>query len=158
MDEIVALDIVYPGWSLSTFDHSWNWMAIAVADFYEREGRRPSQEAKNSEEKKLGKWLVRQRGALRNGTLRVDRRAWLDEHYPTWNKSFDNLWDRTARSATAFYEREGRHPSATSKNSNEKALGQWLSRQRAALKDGTLRPDRRAWLDENYPTWANARP
>jgi hypothetical protein len=114
--------------------------------------------SKNPVEKKTGQWLGDQRKALRNNTLRPDRRAWLDEHYPMWNESLDDLWDQSARNSAGFYKREGRHPSRRSKNSIEAELGKWLSRQRTALSRSTLRADRRAWLDEHYPTWATARP
>ena len=83
-----------------------------------------------------------------------ERCAWLDENVPGWRDAFrDRLWLERAEALVVFVRENGRMP-----YKSDGALGQWLSAQRqASVGNGRYRwtPERRAWLDEHVPAWAD---
>ncbi|MBM3228098.1 hypothetical protein FJZ27_04565, partial [Candidatus Peribacteria bacterium] len=98
----------------------------------------PSAVSKDAQEKSLGMWLSGQRGKLRDGELEgeqaeqlralgvepADKQKSWDEHYAelvAWQKDHVDAW-----------------PSEKSKDTQEKSLGMWLSRQRGKLRNGEL--------------------
>jgi len=93
----------------------------------------------------LGRWVDKQRTALKNGKLNPDRIARLDaiglqgdRQTETWNEQYSKL--------KAHHAHNG-HCNVPLGYQADPALGQWVANQHTALRHGTLKPDRVARLD-----------
>lgn len=158
-DRRSSLDEVAPGWMGQGLDETWNENACKVGAFHSRVGRWPSRKSGDATEKALGEWLRKQRAQSRSGTLRPDRRAYLDEVSAGWmNMDLDETWDENARKVGVFHSREGRWPSRRLDDATGDGIGRWLSTQRAHARSGTLRTDRRFRLDEVASGWMGQAP
>ena len=101
-----------------------------------------------------GRWLCNQRQALGKGTLKEERKCVLDEVLPGWSKlndqtSRDEKWFKNLDVVVNYYNNFGEFPAVVDIDNN----GLWLSNQKQALKNGKLRSDRKALLDEKLPGW-----
>ena len=91
--------------------------------------------SKNPTEKSLGMWLVdQQQNYKKNQGAMVDpeiRKLWEDfvEKYKFLFMSSDEKWDYTMGEICKFTEKNGRKPSASSKDETEKSLGSWIYNQ-----------------------------
>ena len=85
----------------------------------------------------LGGWLARQRTAYKRGTLEARRAAALDAAGVVWDV-LGAAWERRHGLLLEFKARE-EHCDVPQKHEEQgDALGEWLARQRAAYKGGTL--------------------
>ena len=103
----------------------------------------------------LGAWVSNQREFQNAGRLRTDRKARLDElgfiwdaREAAWEAMFDELkrykeehGDCNVRTGTGYKE----HP--------QPKLAAWVAKQRKLQKEGRLRADRKARLDELGFVW-----
>ena len=96
--------------------------------------RRPSTHSKDPEEKKHGQWLTNQRN-------NPEVREWFDERYPPAIRSFTQAFEE----AKAWADSNGRRPSQSSKDPEEKKHGKWRASQRN-------NPEVREWFDARYPS------
>ena len=115
----------------------------------------PSEASKNSNEKILRTWLSNQKKNYKNKT-----QIMKDETiYNTWTHfieeckkyflSNEEIWKDKLDNVKIFIDEKKKIPSTTSKNSNEKILGIWLSHQKINYKNKT-----EIMKDENiYNTW-----
>lgn len=141
---------------------AWNATAVEVASFVDRYGRFPRERSTQPDERRLGKWLKRQRTAERghDGTesMSLERLAYLDEIIPGWADGQDDLWRRYANDLVAFCRRSGgRWPSEYSTDPVEVRLNKWLGTQRRAARGGhrheSFTASRRNHLDLVLPGW-----
>jgi hypothetical protein len=136
------------------------WAAI-----YKKLGRTPSEDSKDADEKHLGKWQSHQRVYYKNKTLSKERVKALNAT-EGWVWDSDKFEDTLVQWA-AIYKKLGRTPSQSSKDADEKRLGQWQSRQRSDYKKETLPEERvkalnatEGWVwdsdkfEENRVQWA----
>lgn len=130
------LDENVPGWDRS-YQAVWETRAEELRQWVAQTGCLPS-----VSESTLGRWLGTQRAGR---SLSVQRRQWLDEHIPGWDKSNHRPWIQRAKELEAYVSASGSLPPL-----NDKDLGWWLSNQR---KGQGLSSARRAWLDEHIPSW-----
>ena len=91
----------------------------------------------------LGRWIEYQRRKRAEGELEPERVEKLDSIGMVWRDAGDARWEKNFELARKYYE--------ANKNLNIPGhymaedgsdLGQWLSRQRKKLNDGTLSPER----------------
>jgi superfamily II DNA or RNA helicase len=113
-------------------------------------GRTPSEHSKDADEKRLGNWQSQQRNYYKKKTLSEERVKAL-EAIKEW------VWESTPFEENlvqwaAFYKKFGRTPSKSSKNADEKRLGQWQSKQREYYKYKTL-PEERVKALEAIKEW-----
>jgi hypothetical protein len=108
-------------------------------------GRTPSESSKNADEKRLGQWQSNQRKNYKNKNI-------SKEHIAALNATDGWVWESSLfkdnREQWAAKRKElGRDPSPTSKDADEKRLGQWQSNQRSDYKNKTLPEERVEALD-----------
>jgi hypothetical protein len=163
-------------------DANWREKFRLLAEYRAAHGdcRVPRKYAPNPS---LGLWVGNQRMMLRSGTLRPDRRRWLesigfepvDARY-AWksardNARLDSAW-KLMYEALLEYKREhgtvdvpksyvallgGRGASGKRSSTSGKrkvALGRWVSRQRIGFARGNLREDRSRLLDDLGFVWS----
>lgn len=88
--------------------------------------------------------------------MTAERQASLDKIAPGWRSFLPSLapsWSERAQHLSQFHASEGRWPSQTALDKNERNLGKWLSLQRSLAHRGELSDTRRAALDQYLPGW-----
>ena len=119
----------------------------ATADFYAAHGRIPNNSAKDPDEKRLGVWLQN----VKIKPQSAERVAALDLHLPSWRITAEDVWNGRLEYVRVFLATNGRFPSTTAKDREERKHGVWLSNQRSIA--GTMDPDRLARLNDRLPGW-----
>lgn len=127
--------------------------AAGVADHRTETGRWPSPGSPNPRERELGLWLQEQRGGRAAGTLDVFRMSFLDVNLPGWHADADERWVAGARDLSDFIIISGRFPDMESADQREQGIAAWLRMQQSVAEHGSLRPERRAWLNTYCPGW-----
>ncbi|CAB9526237.1 helicase [Seminavis robusta] len=122
----------------------WNSQYAKVVRFKEEYGhtRVPYRYPENPE---VGIWVHIQRNRNKNGTLRPDRKAKLDEIGFVWDIS-EYFWDTQYDALVKYKERHG-DTRVPRDNPENKELGFWVGKQRQKKKNDVLRPDRKERLD-----------
>lgn len=88
--------------------------------------------------------------------MTAERQAFLDKIAPGWRSFLPPLtpsWSERAQYLRQFRANEGRWPSQTAVDEDERSLGKWLSLQRSVAHRGELSDARRAALDQYLPGW-----
>ncbi|MGH3706274.1 MAG: helicase associated domain-containing protein, partial [Agromyces sp.] len=147
------LDLNLPGWDDPAAD-AWYANAESCALHVADGGRFPAGGADDAAERRLATWLRGQRVIARRGRMADERRRWLDEAIPGWDRPHETDWFTLATSLVAFEASTGRMP-ATSADAApaERRLGTWLSRQRSRHAAGRLPERHVVWLDQRLPSW-----
>jgi superfamily II DNA or RNA helicase len=102
---------------------------------------------------KLGVWVGGQRGRWTKGTLQGDRVKRL-EAIPGWQwEPRDNRWEEGFSRLDEYVQQSGVAVIATKHMQGDYPLGQWVSLQRTAYRDGTLSSERKERL-ERLPGWS----
>ncbi|MHB1909838.1 MAG: Helicase associated domain protein [Nitrososphaerales archaeon] len=126
--------------------------------FYLKEKRWPSHGSKDEEKKRLGTFLHTQRNQYSNKTLTLERIDALNNISPEWRGNAGKgatqvPFEEKVEALRAFYLKEKRWPSTTSKDEKEKSLGIFLSTQRKQYSNKTLPQERIEALDRISPLW-----
>ncbi|KQO98535.1 helicase associated domain-containing protein [Leifsonia sp. Leaf264] len=132
---------------------AWRERSAQLAEFLRVHGRKPSRRSYDPIEVQLGEWLHHQRRIQRTTGLPDERWHTLDDNAPGWEDTVDK-WQLRLEMLIEFLATEHRWP-RQSENTEplEHTLGNWLGRQRTALRTGELRESRLATLDERVPDW-----
>ena len=120
----------------------WRFTLEKVKRFIDENKKTPSRTSKNLEEKKLGKWLSHQNQNYKNKTQIMSneniRKEWEEfkEKYKEYLLYYgEELWRFTLEKVKRFIDENKKTPSETSKNLEEKKLGQWLSDKKKIYKN-----------------------
>ncbi|MFC4225422.1 helicase associated domain-containing protein [Lysinibacter cavernae] len=138
-----------PGWNdvrvfqTQTHDLAWESSLIQLCDFVKKNNSFPKRDVP------LGLWLNQQRRFLRDGSLSSERKAALDTALPGWSNTQRHLWD-VRLEELSLIEHPQRIPTTST-------LGNWLSKQRWHLINGSITPNRVALLDDAWPDWVLGR-
>jgi hypothetical protein len=124
-----------------------------VAAFFEMNERWPSAASTDCEERRLGKWLNRQRQAVAGRTMDPFRRGILDQRMPGWLVTPAEAWIERARDISNFLLANGRPPRLNAEPAPERMVAVWLNAQQVLLSAGSLHPSRIGWLDDHCPNW-----
>jgi superfamily II DNA or RNA helicase len=133
-----------------TLSELWMKRVEEFCIMWERLGREPNIAASDVTERRMGKWMSKQRHDKRNGTLPAERIAIL-EAIPGWSWTAHD-YVKIANMFQALREKLGRNPSSIASDATEKRLGIWMITQRLQKKNGTLPAERIAIL-EAIPGW-----
>jgi len=136
-------------------DNKWNKTIIQVKEFVNEKKRFPYQKSENKEEKKLGSWIGTQRQKYKKSILLKNRvnllnliKGWK------WEEDKKGKWDKTIIQVKEFVNEKKRFPSISSKNKEEKRLGNWISHQRQCYKKKEKRMTKeRTKSLESIPCW-----
>lgn len=130
--------------------------------------RRPHLSASTGDRSKgtewaLSHWLTVAQSDDRFGRLAMHRAHWLDRVLPSWRVDdraieYEAQWRQPLVQLLVFIDVHRRHPVDRRRTADpdEVRLAHWLAAQRGALRDGTLDPERRFWLDRQVPGWLPA--
>jgi predicted helicase len=119
------------------FDNDLKWFDTLekVKEFIETNKRKPSTTSINKNEFYLGQWISRQIKNYKNKKdgmiLQERRRLWEEfiEEYKEYIFTFDDIWNNKLEKVKQFINNNKKKPSTTSKNKEEKELGQWIYQQ-----------------------------
>lgn len=156
-EQIAFLESI-PGWYWEKdLDGLWQEYANNLKAFVDKRKRLPNFRSKDSEEKKIGKWMHHQRQNYKGSgkrTLTQEQIAFL-ESIPGWYWDVDELWQENANNLKAFVKKYNRLPISNSKDSEEKKIGNWMYLQRRNYKgkgSRVLTQEQIAFL-ESIPGW-----
>ena len=131
----------------------WSERAGMVAEFVARYRRlpRPGDGA-------VGAWLSSQRSDLHAGKMSMTsaRQAVLDSVAAGWREFLPPLtwtWPERAEQLRGFRDQEGRWPSQTANDPDERSLARWLSMQRTKAHQGGLPEGKLVALDQFAQGW-----
>ena len=126
-------------------ENEWKQNQKSLKDFIDKNGKTPSSTSKDKDEKSLGGWLSNQKKTFKNKTeiMKNEKIYNIWEEFTTSDKykkyflSNENEWEQKFESFKEFIDKNGKTPSSTSKDKNEKSLGQWLGTQKENFKNKT---------------------
>ncbi len=105
-------------------------------------GKLPSPNSQNLEEKKLGQWCSTKKDDYRNNLMSDSRIKLFSEiELWTWNNN-DYLFDKHCDSVIRWVAIHGKLPSQHCKDTEEKRLGRWCSNKKVEYKKNKLSDDR----------------
>ena len=145
-------------------DEKWMEIFNKVKVFIEREGKLPTGNSKNKDEKFIGRWIVEQKENYKNQTCGMKdtkrRMIWEDfmNQYPRFFQSDHEKWMETLNQVKVFIEKEGKLPTGNSKNKDEKILGKWIDHNKENYKNqtqGMKDPKRRKIWEEFMNQYSN---
>ena len=125
---------------LADFIQIWNNNYSKMCEFIDKTGKRPSQTAKDPEEKRLGSFVSNQkksydpRGSEFSKIIMKTPEIWqiwtdtlADEKYSEALADLVQNWKNSHNNMCMFIDKTGKAPTHGSKDPEEKILGQWLS-------------------------------
>ena len=103
-------------------------------------------------DKALGVWVRTQRNVLKNARLDDERRRRLNSIGFSWQRKSMASWDEMFNRLVAYKQQHG-DCNTPKRYPRDKALGEWVKKQRRHLKKAPLDNVRRQRLDEIGFTW-----
>lgn len=155
---IYELDRRVPGWRTPfSGRRSYTESAQLVAAYVRENGSLPSLVAPlGGEREPLAKALILLRFLKRRGKLPESAGQILDEACPGWLDGIalggERQWQSRANELVAWVRQHGRNPHPSAGDRVERALGGWVQRQRAQVKQGQ-HPHRTEELNNRLPGW-----
>jgi hypothetical protein len=140
------LDRDIPGWRLSHEDR-WKIQLRALA---------LSMRTGDPLDENLRAWLLAQRRALADGTLKPERREALDRDVPGWQENSDHQWRSRAEDLADYVDLNRSTPPYVAGESETAVLYRWMNYQRFLARSGKLPKKRLDWLNKNVPDWLPA--
>lgn len=136
------------------YDERWRVMFLQVVGYLKKHGTLPSVDSPDPGDAGMARWIRRQRDRHMAGLLEEQRRSLLDTALPNWLSSVEASWQKSFSKVLRFNEQHGGlPPNSRRSNAETLSLAVWVQRQRALLRDGKLRPERREMLDTALPGW-----
>jgi hypothetical protein len=139
-------------------DQKWNMKYEKLVE-YKRTNGHCMVPFKYQQDKALGEWVSTQRTLHKNNKkkFRPDRKRILDEIGFVWTventtSTNDKLWHLQHEKLVEFKRTNG-HCLVPFKYQQDKALGNWVSKQRKLHKNNKMRPDREKLLDKIGFAW-----
>ena len=120
---------------LKSEDEVWYERLEQLKQFIELYKKKPDHNSQNEDETKLYSWISYQQTKYKNTTHSMKNEnkynLWTEflEEYKDYFKNVDEVWNEQFGQLKQFIEDNNKRPSPTSKNSKEKTLGIWLTRQ-----------------------------
>ncbi|MDD3476612.1 MAG: Helicase associated domain protein [Sulfurimonas sp.] len=132
---------------------NWSSRYNELKAFMKERGRMPK---RIKEEMALSEWCSTQRDKKRNGTIAEERKNLLDDISFSWNR-FEDAWEENFNNLVDFRNINGCDPKGdgTGKeiSKEECKTAKWLSHQKIAYRNGTLREDRYELLKPLVENW-----
>jgi superfamily II DNA or RNA helicase len=128
-----------------SFEKKWQIAFEQLKQFIDKNKKTPSQLSNNKEEKKLAVWLSGQQTKYKRKELTEDRyNQWAEfvEEYKEYLLNKEEIWQNKFEQLKQFINENKKRPSSTSKNAEEKKLGNWLSIKQKEYKNKQLTEDR----------------
>lgn len=116
-------------------DEIWNIKLEKVKEFINKNKKKPSNNSKNIDEKKLSGWIRHRTENYKNniGEMQSEdkKKIWEDfiEEYREYFLTNINIWNNKLDKVKDFINKYNKKPNSNSKNENEKVLGKWMGQQ-----------------------------
>jgi superfamily II DNA or RNA helicase/ubiquinone/menaquinone biosynthesis C-methylase UbiE len=118
-------------------DACWEKRRNAWEEFYQKNGKTPSNSLKNKDEKILGVWATNQKTNYKKGKLYQERIDILNNTEGWVWDDFGERWNETHQLWVEFYQKNGKRPSKR-KNEEEKLPTDWAFYQRRYYRNNNL--------------------
>ncbi len=130
-----------------------DWYDLAVSYYKEHNNLKVPQDYVTKTGKKLGNWITNQRQAYKEGQLEPDKIVKLEAIRMVWY-AFKAQWNNMYKLAQEYYEENNnlKVPQGYVTKTEEN-LGNWITNQRQAYKEGKLEPDKIAKLEAIGMVW-----
>jgi hypothetical protein len=120
--------------------YTWDERLEMVEIFIQENGMLPSSISKNSDEKKIGRWVnshkqnyKRKRKIMKNDYIRMKWEEFIEKHRILF-KTFEEIWYDLLSVLNLFIFENKKLPSVNSKFCDERKLGDWLVTQKQKYK------------------------
>jgi superfamily II DNA or RNA helicase len=151
-DRVAALESL-PGWVWNERHAAWEDHYVLLADFAARHGHASPGIHDVVDGFNLGRWVQKERAAIREGRRSVERAARL-RALPGWvDHTRDAAWEHGYARLVAWAAANGEIPPQTWVCEDGFTLGGWVCTQRERRRRGRLDASRAARL-ETVPGWA----
>ncbi len=121
---------------------SWEFWFGLLQKYVEREGDALVPAKHRKDGYNLGRWVVKQRTAYKNGKLSQDHIDRL-EKLPEWEWSqYEASWEEHYEMLKQYVDREGNALVPAKHRKDGYNLGRWVIKQRGVYQNGDLSPDR----------------
>jgi hypothetical protein len=151
-DRVAALESL-PGWVWNERHAAWEDHYVLLADFAARHGHASPGIHDVVDGFNLGRWVQKERAAIREGRRSVERAARL-RALPGWvDHTRDAAWEHGYAHLAAWAAANGEIPPQTWVCEDGFTLGGWVCTQRERRRRGRLDASRAARL-ETIPRWA----
>jgi hypothetical protein len=146
---------------MTELDKKWNMQYEQLVEYKRKKGD-CLVPRKYEQDKSLTEWVSQQRTRHKDETIRPDRKKLLDEIEFVWKpdhahrahdfKPDDKLWHQQYEKLLE-YKRINGHCKVPKPYAKDKALGAWVSNQRARHTNNKMLPDRKELLDAIEFVW-----
>ena len=133
-------------------DSAWMGWYNLLKKYKEREGDCLVRNDHVEDGKRLGEWVSKQRGALQNGSMSSGRKSLLDDIGFCWDAK-ESAWQESYALLKKYKERNGDCLVPSEHVEEERNLGKWVSKQRAALQNVRMTSGRKSLLDKIGFCW-----
>ena len=131
--------------ALADLVETWKNTHQKICKFIDTNGKRPSSESKDPEEKRLGSWVSNQKknydphgSELSKQIMKSNPEIWqiwtdtlADEKYSEALADLVETWKNNHRKMCLYIDENRKAPSAMSKDPEEKRLGSWINTQKS---------------------------
>jgi superfamily II DNA or RNA helicase len=167
-DKISLLKKKLPEWFELTFSDGWLENLNSCIKIRDDKLKKcdsnpwPNKRSENDLEKKSGRWLDQQRVKINKNELEDERKDQLMKHLPEWfhlDFNLEDKWIQTLNECSQIREQKIKtkypYPVLSSKNSNEKRLGNWLNKQKVSMinNESKMTEDKISLLKKKLPEW-----
>jgi len=135
----------------NTYDKAWEEIFAALQRFRRKHGH-TNVSQHDPINRALGHWITRQRVARKEKRLSPDKIQRLERIGLEWS-AIDAAWDRHYSALRKFHARYGHCNIPNNRHDPDPVLGQWISIQRRAHKNGKLRTARVRALERLGIQW-----
>ena len=131
----------------NTYDKSWNKMYELVKEYYKRFNKWPKSKAIYKGQN-VGNWLSYQKQIYKKGELSIERQNLLSEIGFEVNENIhDKLWNEMYELLKEYHSETNQWPKSKAIYKGQN-VGNWLSSQKRAYKNGKLSKERQELLEE----------
>ena len=136
----------------SSSTSSYSSMFNLLEQYKEREGDCVVLRNHKEDGKNLGEWLNTRRMDKKKGRLDAEKEKEMEEIGVVWDV-YSKQWQDSFALLLQYKEREGDCNVSQNHKEDGENLGQWLNRQRANKKSGTIDAEKQQRLDEIGVVW-----
>ena len=140
-------------------EEKWNNIFIEVKEYIEKNNKRPSEEDKNKDINKLGRWIGAQQKNYKNKQFIMKNeevyKEWTkftnEDNYKEYFQSNEEIWNETFNMVKLYIDSNNKRPSKDDKNLNIKKIGSWICNQQKNYK----KKERIMKNNEIYNKWTD---
>lgn len=150
-NQIILLEKLEMVWDVKEFH--WNENFLLATAFFTANGHLNVPSDYKADCEPLGRWLDTQRDTFKKGRLQQTKIELLNSLNMIWDK-YDKQWEDSYLIAKEFYNKTGHLILPAKTLFKDFTLGQWISQQRKAYKQGIMKSYRIEQLEKIDMIWS----